>query len=63
MKNKSKVPTCGNCTHLKKRNNSKTVIQLRYATKMYYCPNRWWCMKRPTDINICELHEFKNNNR
>ena len=59
MKNKPKVPTCGNCIHLKKRNNDKTVIRLKYAISMYYCPNRWWCGGKPQNTNICELHEFK----
>lgn len=62
MKNKPKVPTCGNCIHLKKRNNDKTVIRLKYAINMYYCPNRFWCGRKPQNTNICELHEFKTRN-
>ena len=58
MKNKPKVPTCGNCIHLKKRINDKNRIRLKYMISMYYCPNRWWC-KKPQNTDICELHEFK----
>lgn len=47
MKNKQKVPTCGNCAHLQKRDNRKTVIHLRYAVNLWFCPERWWSWKKP----------------
>lgn len=62
MKNKQKVRTCGNCAHLQKRDNRKTVIHLRYAVNLWFCPNRWWSWKKPQNIDVCELHEFKTRN-
>lgn len=61
MKNKQKVPTCGNCAHLQKRDNRKTVIHLRYAVNLWFCPERWWSWKKPQNIALEQTIEAITN--